>query len=361
MNDNYKISFDWYNIQNFYKRYYDVKSDLIYESTQTKHKSFEVTIAIPTFRRKNLLSRAIDSAVNQENADDYEIIVVDNDEQGDILTDELMRSYCKKYDNIRYYRNKKNIGMTGNWNRCFELAQGNWVVLLHDDDVLEPFYLKNTMPWAIKSQCTMMGVFHTDLYDEEFDIKTNKKYGKNLKFRQNVLSYIRRKKPFIVKKTDIYTNIYPSPVCALFRKDKVIEFGGFDGKEGGAYDEKFFVTELYHGKVIILPQILAQRGVGVNESLNVNIQKGGIAGKYNFAMHILKKENLTFKSYKKFCADVSARYMIESIKGHFNENINALDLLEEMGVAKWVIYMPPRLVGFFKYLPLVLLIFRKKY
>lgn len=353
------IPLNWYEVQNFYQRYYDVCSELIYESDCIASGEFEVTIAIPTFRRSNLLTRAIDSAVNQTDITGYEIIVVDNDDQVDSATDAIMREYCKKYDNIRYYRNQKNIGMTGNWNRCIEMASGKWVVLLHDDDRMLSNYLKSVLPWTKKCDCSMIGVFHTDLYDTEFNVDTNQKYGKTLKFRQNVLGYMRREKPFVVKKTDIYANVYPSPVCAILNKQKAIAFGGFDGKEGGAYDEKFFVTEIYNGKVLILPQILAQRGVGMNESLNADIQKHGIAGKYNFAMHVLEREQPFFKGYKKLCADVSARYMVESVQGHFNAEVDFSDLLEELGVCRFVVKMPHKMVTVLKYIPLLALIFRR--
>ena len=35
----------------------------------------------------------------------------------------------------------KNIGMIGNWNRLYTLARGEWVVMLHDDDLLYNDYL----------------------------------------------------------------------------------------------------------------------------------------------------------------------------------------------------------------------------
>ena len=360
LNENH-IPFDWYDIHNYYKRYSDIKSNLIYESAHITSKKYEVTIAIPTFCRNDMLDRALHNAVRQRGINNYEVIVVDNDERGNPETDSMIKDYCAKYNNIRYYRNEKNIGMTGNWNRCIEMARGKWVVLLHDDDVISDRYLKTVLPWAKKSKCSMIGVFHTDLYDAGFDADVNRRYGKTLKFRQNVLGYLRRKKPFMVKKTDIYANVYPSPVCAMFRKEKAIAFGGFDGKEGGAYDEKFFVTELYHGKVLILPMILAQRGVGMNESLRADIQKKAIAVKYGFAMHILEKENPVFKWYRKMCADISARYMIESVQGHFNAKVDFGNLLKELGISSFVIRMPRKMVTFFKYLPLLSLVFRRKY
>ena len=352
---------NWYDINDYFHRHSGVESNLIYESAGMSERQFTATIAIPTYRRSRLLVRAIDSAIHQAGINNYEIIVVDNDDLKDEATDKLMQSYCKKYKNIRYYRNDSNIGITGNWNRCIELARGKWVVLLHDDDVMLKSYLKTTLYWANKSNCTLLGVFHTDLYDSDFNRNVNADYGKKLKFRQNILGTLRRNKPFLVKKTDIFTNVYPSPVCIMLRKDSAIKFGGFDGKGKFGYDEKFFVTQLYHGKVLILPKILARRGVGANDSLNEEMQQMGIYGKYCFARHVLKKEKMSFKFYKKFSLDISAMYMVESIRGHFNGDVDFREFLKELGVSRVVLALPRKMVTILKYLPLLKLICRRKY
>lgn len=42
----------------------------------------KITIAIPTYKRPELLKEALDSAINQIGYTEYEIIVVDNDRSG---------------------------------------------------------------------------------------------------------------------------------------------------------------------------------------------------------------------------------------------------------------------------------------
>lgn len=91
-----------------------------------------------------MLEEALLSAINQNSVNfDYEIIVVDNEpyKNGGTETSNLMEKY-KDIPNFIYYRNEENLGMFGNWNRCIELARGEWVTLLHDDDLLIPNYLK---------------------------------------------------------------------------------------------------------------------------------------------------------------------------------------------------------------------------
>ncbi|WP_315020103.1 glycosyltransferase family 2 protein [Capnocytophaga leadbetteri] len=100
----------------------------------------KITIAIPTYRRAILLREAIDSCLQQKTNIPFNILIVDNDPQRNCETEELIASYVSK--NISYYKNTENLGPTGNWNKLFELAQTDFVVILHDDDKLEDDYIQ---------------------------------------------------------------------------------------------------------------------------------------------------------------------------------------------------------------------------
>jgi glycosyltransferase involved in cell wall biosynthesis len=94
-----------------------------------------ITIAIPFYRGLDYLAAAIASVFAQTHAD-WRLIVADNGGEPD--TAELM----KRFDDprVRYVRNPTNLGMAGNFNRCLELAETDFVTLLHSDDELEPHY-----------------------------------------------------------------------------------------------------------------------------------------------------------------------------------------------------------------------------
>lgn len=96
-----------------------------------------ISIVIPTYRNPSALKRAILSILSQEKFDNFEIIVVDNDDCSDKNENQMIIEQFNNHK-ILYYKNKKNIGMTGNWNRCFELSRSEWVFMLHTDDELLP-------------------------------------------------------------------------------------------------------------------------------------------------------------------------------------------------------------------------------
>ena len=96
-----------------------------------------VTIAIPTYNRSNgYLREALGSALAQ----DYgalEIVVVDNASTD--ATPEYVRSVVD--ERLRYVRNEQNLGVNGNFNACLEHARGDYFLLLHDDDRIDPDFV----------------------------------------------------------------------------------------------------------------------------------------------------------------------------------------------------------------------------
>jgi glycosyltransferase involved in cell wall biosynthesis len=97
----------------------------------------EITIVMPVYNHPDYFEIALDSALQQDTTVEYEIIVVDNNDNKQIVQtryEEIIKK--KKSSRILYYRNDKNLGMHGNWNRCIQLCRSNLLVFLHDDDVL---------------------------------------------------------------------------------------------------------------------------------------------------------------------------------------------------------------------------------
>lgn len=96
----------------------------------------KISISIPTYNRLDLLKRCLKSVFNQTVPPD-EIIVVDD------ASSDGTWEYVKKIKGIKAHRNKKNLGMIGNWNESIKLAKNNFVVSLHSDDMLLPNYIRD--------------------------------------------------------------------------------------------------------------------------------------------------------------------------------------------------------------------------
>ncbi len=93
-----------------------------------------VTIGISTYNRANgYLRSALESALAQTYSN-LEIVVSDNGSSD--ATADLLASYDDP--RLRVVRQPTNIGANGNFNACLREAKGEWFLLLHDDDLIDP-------------------------------------------------------------------------------------------------------------------------------------------------------------------------------------------------------------------------------
>lgn len=94
-----------------------------------------ITFAIPFYKGIPYLARALRSILAQEDSNWQAYVCDDGPEPG---IDSLVNSFGD--GRIRYLKNPRNIGMSGNFNRCIDLAQTDLVTILHNDDELMPNY-----------------------------------------------------------------------------------------------------------------------------------------------------------------------------------------------------------------------------
>jgi len=91
------------------------------------------TVAIPTYNNASVVRSALESCINQDFDQEYEILVANNhctDHTQDILDE-----YAGK---IRVVINPKTVTPAENHNICLEEAKGDYLIYCHSDDKLLP-------------------------------------------------------------------------------------------------------------------------------------------------------------------------------------------------------------------------------
>ena len=86
-----------------------------------------ISVVIPTFNRRRLLCRALDS-VNSQRKTPFEVIVVD-----DGSDDGTQQMIAKRYRDV-VYLHQSNQGVSSARNRGIKSARGDWIALLDSDD-----------------------------------------------------------------------------------------------------------------------------------------------------------------------------------------------------------------------------------
>jgi glycosyltransferase involved in cell wall biosynthesis len=93
------------------------------------------SVVIPTHNRLDLLQDAVESVRRQEGTD-WELVVFDNASTEDIAGHVRSLSDAR----VRYARSDAFLPVTDSWNSAIDLASGDYVIFLGDDDGLAPGY-----------------------------------------------------------------------------------------------------------------------------------------------------------------------------------------------------------------------------
>lgn len=189
------------------------------------------SIAIPVYKRVDELKRAIQSALDQDYDREYEILVVENPSGNN----EIENMIKKEFANINYYKNKENLQVAGNWNRCLSLAKGEWVCILHSDDMISKDYLSTLDKIILDKNYKDAAVIGVSEVAEKEKLKHRILYS--------IMGKYHYKKPYECRdwykqKGKDRLKIMP-PNARLHNKELCIKYGGYNQEEYPTLDMTF--------------------------------------------------------------------------------------------------------------------------
>ncbi|MGI9534364.1 MAG: glycosyltransferase family 2 protein [Thermodesulfobacteriota bacterium] len=123
----------------------------------------KVSIGMPVYNAENYIEQAIDSILDQTYTD-FELIISDN--ASNDRTEEICRSYFKKDNRIRYFRNDINFGASRNFNTVFDLAKGEYFKWAAHDDTIAPDYLSKCVEILENDSTTVFCYTKTKIVNE---------------------------------------------------------------------------------------------------------------------------------------------------------------------------------------------------
>jgi glycosyltransferase involved in cell wall biosynthesis len=265
-----------------------VPSDLIFEGDDQR--APRVTIAIPTFRRLDLLIEAVASAIAQDLGELAEVIVIDNDPSSSDCEALLARMPELRKRIFRYYRNPENIGMFGNWNRCIELGRGEWHTLLNDDDLLDSdfcsrmfaaFEAEPSFDALIcrKRMLDQRQVAKTAIDDDARGKAVLRRAYLEARFRGRAARHLPASKFF-------FGSLVGNTVGLIARKDQLLEIGGYYPEEYPSADHYFMARLAMRHRLGEVRYILASIRIAENESARPEVIRGFISRNQQLREHM---------------------------------------------------------------------------
>lgn len=308
---------------NNFDYYKHIPSNLIVGDCLSKRKDIIISIVIPTYNRGNLLCDAIESAVNQKfDNQKYEIIIVDNDSRSNNETEQNIKLRYAHVPNLKYYKNAENLGLFGNWNRCFELACGHWIILLHDDDLLYENFIHEVMAEIskmINPPAILKPEMRTwDSYKDKKPLLKEKRSKLYLKFAPvKAYDYV------------FLGNYIGSPTGCVFERDKVLSLGGFNINLYPSADTMFMLYMATKYNVLLYRRTLGVRRIGYNETFKSGVLDSFIESRFTVTQFLIQYYKLSRFIPKDFAVSQCKIFYKEirnTLKADFQFDFTKLEL-----------------------------------
>jgi len=211
-------------------------------------KSPLISICIPAYKRVDFLKRLLDSIAIQH-FKDFEVVISDDSPATEVA--EMLQDYAKSIPNLIYHRNEQALGTPANWNKAIEMAKGQWIKIMHDDDwFTSPDGIQKFATAVSKGSPALVFCSYKDVFLETG--KEKKVRPPAYRFRQMV------KEPA----TLLSRNIIGPPSVTMHRKDGKHTY---DTKLKWLVDIDMYIRRMKDEPVSFLPDFLVNVGVGKDQ------------------------------------------------------------------------------------------------
>lgn len=211
-----------------------------------------VSVCIPTYNGERYLRQCLESAINQTYSK-LEVLVVD-----DCSTDStahITQQFASRDKRIRALKNDHNLGLVGNWNRCIELAHGEWIKFAFQDDFLQTDCIEKMLSAATRPIVFCDRCFLFEAGTSEHKIVTYNQlprisslYGDSTEIEPE------RIQDAVLKESK---NFFGEPTAALLHRSLFERFGWFNTSLAQFCDLEYWIRVTIHTGLSYIKEPLA--------------------------------------------------------------------------------------------------------
>lgn len=124
-----------------------------------------ISVMLPTFEPSNHFYETLKSVLDQDMGSDLmQITIIDDASIKNEIAHFLIDLKC--LNRISIIRNKTTLGLAKNWNECIKNAQGEFVHILHQDDLVLPGFYKSLCDGLLSNNSVGMAFSGCSFIDE---------------------------------------------------------------------------------------------------------------------------------------------------------------------------------------------------
>ncbi len=222
-----------------------------------------VSVVIPAYNRPHTLRIAIDSVLVQTYTN-FEIIICDD--STDDRVKEMLNPYLHSFPQIKYHKNERNLFLE-NWHKCFDLASGEYINYLMDDDVFHKEKIAKMIYFFNEFENVTLVTSYRQTIDESGHFlppihATTRLYEETRIMDGKMLGNIALTRCL---------NVIGEPTTVLFRKNDLTErYGVYKGIQYSLINDlAAWLSLLSKGKAVYIPEALSYFRLHPNQNNHI--------------------------------------------------------------------------------------------
>ena len=262
-----------------------------------------VSICIPTYNGAAYIMKCIESAIGQT-YDKIELIINDDGSSDDTIL--IINEFIKKDNRIKFTKNSSNLGLVENWNKTLDLASGEYIKWLFQDDYLEKNAIEefvnaasNGYDFIISKRCfeLPLSISKMDQHYYEHQVKKlENEFDLNEKNH-----YFSPKQIADLSTKYIALNFIAEPSLIFFKKTLIEKVGNYDKLFHQICDLEYNLRLTSIAGVFVINKSLCHFVIHSNSATNNNINDKYFQLRFIEQAYYAYKivNNLVFSSFRK--------------------------------------------------------------
>jgi len=268
-----------------------------------------ISVCVPTYNGAKYFRECLDSILVQT-LTDFELLIVDDHSSDDTL--KIAQEYVSRDARVRVTKNDRNLGLVGNWNRCVELAQGEWIKFVFQDDLIAPTCLEKMLA-ACDADSAIAFCRRDFIFEEGTPERTKRIYAKfalperDMPFKRQLSA----KEYSKVALDRLGFNFVGEPTVLMIRKSTFEQFGNFNPHLIQICDLEMWTRIASNVGIVYVPESLATFRVHAGATTSSNhsqreyrMRLDGIVLKHDFLFHPAYENLRAFQSRQWFSTNL---------------------------------------------------------
>ena len=217
-----------------------------------------ISVCIPVYNGEQTIKKTIESVLRQTYKN-IEIIVLDN------CSTDKTRDIVSSFNDsrLKLIVNECNVGMMGNWNRCFDYASGEYMIIMCADDIITPDCIGKKVS-ALDKYPDAVLAFSASLVIDDIGKVIHSRHP----FKKSIVADGRKMAHYSLKRH----NLFAEPSNVVFRREIAEKAGRFDEDIRYSVDWAYWMNLVIWGKAIYIDKELTHYRVSaLNETSRLGI------------------------------------------------------------------------------------------